>query len=66
MSRQTTFAPQNQRGATESKVETLAREVYAQMLRQGQGTFELNHIAGLAIQAAAAFYEVWDANPSRG
>lgn len=67
MSQKQNYATLPSKGvATESKVESLAREVYAQMLRQGPGTSILTHHAELAIQAATAFYEVWDANPLRG
>jgi hypothetical protein len=43
-----------------SRVEVMARDIFRDLYCQNQGAMQTDHLAGKAIEAAAAFYDVWD------
>jgi hypothetical protein len=43
-----------------SRVEVMARDIFRDLYCQSRGAMQMDHMALKAIEAATAFYDVWD------
>lgn len=59
--------PQGKDAPVSDRRESLARELFARMVQTHTGRFETKATARIAIEAAEAFYEIWDeSQPTNG